>query len=117
MVQSYSELIDAIFGDIAAKYSDTEWRTSRAILATMNSRLKSLNDVIFDRFLGRSSMFHSADSVVSQNSEDQNAMELKYPQELLNSINVGSSPPDHVLNLKKVSLLCSCAIKDENADM
>ncbi len=99
--QSYSELIDAIFGDISAKYSDTEWLTSKAILATMNSRLKSLNDEIIYRFLGRPSMFHSADSVVSQNSEDQYVMELKYPQELLNSINAGSSSTDHVLKLKR----------------
>ena len=34
VVQSSSELIDAIFGDISAKYSDTECLTSRAMLAT-----------------------------------------------------------------------------------
>ncbi len=101
LVQFSSELIHAIFGDISAKYSNTIRLNSSAILATTNCRLKSLNDEIIKRFPGLLSMLLSADSVVSQNSEDQKAMELKYPQELLNSINAGSSLPDHESKLNE----------------
>ncbi len=43
----------------------------------------------------------SADSIVSDDSEEQKSTELKYPQELLNSIEAGSSLPDHEIKLKK----------------
>ncbi len=46
-------------------------------------------------------MFLIADSVVSDNNDDQNTMELKYPQELLNSIEIGSPLPDQEIKLKK----------------
>ena len=46
-------------------------------------------------------MFLSADSVVSDNIEEQKAMESKYPQELLDSIEAGSSLQDHEVKLKK----------------
>ncbi len=36
VVRSTAELIDLIFDDIKEKHSDTEWLTSRAILATTN---------------------------------------------------------------------------------
>ena len=42
----------------------------------------------------------SADSFVCDNPEDQKAMELKYPPKLLNSIDTGSSLPDHEIVLK-----------------
>ena len=101
VVQSCSELIDAIFIDITTKYTDKTWLTSRAVLTTTNSKLKSLNYEIIDRFPGIHSMFLSADSVVSEYPEDQKAMELKYPPEFLNSIDAGSSLPDHEIKLKK----------------
>ncbi len=68
----------------------------------MNSNLKSLKDEIIYRFSGIRRVFLSADSVVSENPEDQKAMELKYPLELLDSIDAGSSLPDHEIKLKKV---------------
>ncbi len=86
VVQYSSTLIDSVFGDLSVKHSDRKWLTSRAILATTNLRLKSLNDEIIDRFPGYPRMFLSADSVVSDNIDDQKAMELKYSQELFNSI-------------------------------
>ena len=46
-------------------------------------------------------MFLSADSVLSENPEEQKSIELNYPQELLNSIDTGSSLPDHEIKLKK----------------
>ena len=50
MVMSSSELIDEVFNDISERYFDVEWLTSRAILATTNSRLKTINHEITERF-------------------------------------------------------------------
>ena len=98
---SSSELIDAIFNDVSERYLDVEWLPSRAILVTTNSRMKTTNYKIIGRFPGRSQTFLSADSVVCDNPDDQKAMELKYPTELLNSIETGSSQPEHEIKLKK----------------
>ncbi len=46
-------------------------------------------------------MLQSADSVSSNSKEAQAAAELRYPQELLNSIEAGPSLPDHEIRVKK----------------
>ncbi len=43
----------------------------------------------------------SANSVVCDDVEAQKCAELSYPQELLNSIEAGSSLPDHEIYLKE----------------
>ncbi len=43
VTQSSVDLIDSIFPNLFAKYSDTEWLTSKAIIATTTSTLKRLN--------------------------------------------------------------------------
>ena len=43
----------------------------------------------------------SADSVTADDPDQQAALELRYPQELLNSLETGSSIPDHLIHLKK----------------
>ena len=48
------ELINTILNDNSERYLDIEWLTSGAILATTNSRLKTINDVITESFPGRS---------------------------------------------------------------
>ncbi len=93
------DLIDAGFSNLAPSYSYYKWLTSRAILATINSRQKQLNDEIIERFPGSNRVFLSADSVVSDNPAEQKAIELNYHQELLNKIETGSSLPDHDFNL------------------
>ena len=52
-------------------------------------------------FSGTFSYYKSAESVVCDSIEPQNAAELRYPQELLNSIEVGSSLLYHEISLKK----------------
>ncbi len=95
------ELIDVIFPNLSVKYSETERLTSRAILATTNATLEQLNEEVIRRFLESYRTFLSADSIVSDNSKEQKSMEMKYPQELLNSIEAGSSLPNHEIKLKK----------------
>ncbi len=43
VVQSPGELIDSIFPNLSMKFCDRNWLTSRAILASTNSRLKFFN--------------------------------------------------------------------------
>ena len=74
---------------------------SRAILAPTNSRLESLNSKVANIFPQDFSYYRSADSVVYDSVQARNAAELRYPVELLNSIEVGASFPDHEIALKK----------------
>ena len=70
-------------------------------MSTAKSRLQCINDQVAELFTGTFSYYKSADFVSYDSIEAQNAAELRYPQELLNSIEVGSSLPDHETSLKK----------------
>ncbi len=52
VVQSSSQLIDGVFGDLSVKHSDRQWLTSRATMTTKNLMQKSLNDEVINRFPG-----------------------------------------------------------------
>ncbi len=99
--KSSRELVHSIFPDISNKYTDKDWLTSRAILVPTNSRLHDVNDQVSQFFPGVFRTYMSADSVVCDDVEAQKCAELNYPQELLNSIEAGSSLPDHEINLKE----------------
>ncbi len=89
-------LCSTVFDGLESNYSDVRWLTSRAILSTKYSRLIDINTKVGSRFPGSYKTFLSADSV---EDEDQNG--LRYPAELLNSLNGGSSLPDNRIQLKK----------------
>ena len=101
IVKSSEELIDSVFPDVFKSYTDVEWLTSRAILASTNSAATSLNEEIGSRIPGEYRLLRSADSVTADDPDQQAALELRYPQELLNSLDTGSSMPDHIIQLKK----------------
>ena len=52
-------------------------------------------------FPGSFSSYQSADSLSCDSVEAQKQAELRYPQELLNSVEAGASLPDHEIKLKK----------------
>ena len=70
-------------------------------MAPTISRLQSLNSEVAKIFPLDFLYYRSADSVVCDSVEAQNAAELKYTVEVLNSIEVGASLPDHEIALKK----------------
>ena len=80
---------------------DVDWLTSRAILFPTNSLLASLSGEVAKRFPGTFSLYRSADSVSCKSLEAQSKAELRYPQELLNSIEGSASFSDHEIKLKK----------------
>ena len=63
--------------------------------------LEYLNDKVADRFPGTFAYYKSADSVLCDSLEAKEAAELRYSQELLNSIEIGASLPNHEISLKK----------------
>jgi len=69
-------------------------------LATTNARLRELNEVIGEKFPGRFQNFPSADSVTSDDDAEAKELELKYPQEVLNSMPGNANLPDYSLKLK-----------------
>ena len=101
VVKTSEELIDSVFPDICKNYTDVEWLTSRAILASTNAAATSLNEEIGNRIPGEYRLLRSADSVTADVPDQQAALELRYPQELLNSLDTGSSMPDHIIQLEE----------------
>ncbi len=57
LIQSPTKLINSIFSDIAAKYSDTACLTSREILVKRKTRLQYPSNEIIDRFSERLNIF------------------------------------------------------------
>ena len=60
-----------------------------------------LNNQVSEWFPGTYSRYNGADSLSCDSVEAQNSAELRYPQELLNSIGARASLPDHEIALKK----------------
>ena len=102
IVDTSEELINSVFPDICKNYTDIEWLNSRTILASTNSANTSLNEEIVNRISGEYLLLRSADSVTADVPDQQGALELPCPQELLNSLDTSSSMPDHIIQLKKV---------------
>ena len=101
IVDSVTDLVQSVFQNIEKKYDHVGWLTSRAISTPINSRLQYINNQVAERFPEKFSAYKSADSVLCDSLEAQNAAELRHLQELLNSFEVGSSLPDHEITLKK----------------
>ena len=101
IVESSTKLVESVFPNLKEKYDDVQWLKSRAILAPTNSRLQSLNSEVAKIFPHDFSYYRIADSVVCDSVEAQNAAELRYPVELLNSIEVDASLPGLEIALKK----------------
>ena len=101
IVDSVTDLVQSVFQNLEKRYEDVEWLTSQTILTTTNSRLQCINDQVAELLPGTFLYYRSAESVVCDSIEAQNAAELRYLQELFNSIELGSSLPEHEVSLKK----------------
>lgn len=87
-------LIDIIFGHNLNSMSDEEL-SRRVILVSTNAQALDINREIVSRLNGDPTIFYSADSVVSEDENDQ----LNFPVEFLNELTPSGMPP-HVLLLK-----------------
>ncbi|KAL6856293.1 hypothetical protein ACP4OV_019095 [Aristida adscensionis] len=85
-------LIDCIFPRLNENMEDTNYITSRAILATRNDWVDIINMKMIQRFQGDEMVYHSFDTAVDDPHN-------YYPSEFLNSLSPNGLPP-HVLKLK-----------------
>ena len=88
------DFCEKIFPNIAVNAADKNWLDGRAILASTNTEVTMLNDLINDMLPGNNQVFRSADEL-DISSEDI----LRFTTEYLNSLNPSGIPP-HLLNLK-----------------
>ena len=115
--ETFSELCNSVFKGINENRDNTEWLTSRAVLVTKNVKLNDINEMVGSRIPGEPKTFRSADSVENNDLQAQFSAEIRYPQELLNQVDAGSSMPDHCLTLKKVILSCCYGTSERKKDM
>ncbi len=98
MIDFATELVQSVFQNLNEQYDDVQWLTSRDILTPTNSHLQSTNNEVAEWLPETFSHYKSAESVVCDSLEAQNAAELRCPQEILNSVEFGSSLPDHTIS-------------------
>ena len=91
---SMNQFCEKIFPNIAANITVTGSLVGRAILATTNREVKTLNDLVCDMLPGSVTVIKSSDEL--DNSQDT----LRFNKEYLNSLNPSGFPP-HILQLKK----------------
>ena len=92
-VENLLDLLEKVFPNIEAKYTDIEWISERAILTPHNQSVNEINNSLLDRMPGEKTTFHSIDTT---ESDDEAVL---YPTEFLNSLNP-SGIPYHTLSLK-----------------
>ena len=93
VVATRDELITAVFPEIARNISKANWLNHRALLATTNVSVQSLNDDMLSKLPEKEHVYISID--VTVNSDDA----VHYPTEFLNSLSPSGAPP-HRLILK-----------------
>ncbi len=87
-------LVDELFGQYIA-LDDIQELSSRAILSPKNEDALLINNQIIERLEGDLKIYHSIDSIDSDNEQEA----VNYPTEFLNSLTPSGLPP-HKLHLK-----------------
>ena len=78
IVELLAKLVESVFPNSKEKHDDVQWLKLRAILAGINSRLRSLNSEVVKIFPQNFLYYRSADSVVRDSVEARNTAELKF---------------------------------------
>jgi len=89
---SVQSLIDTIYPGISTIPSNHEldkYFLERTILSACNDDVDELNQMLLDKCQGEETVFHSADSVVTEVGVDSG---MQYPVEYLNSICASGLP-------------------------
>ena len=84
--------MDVVFPSFVSTYSDPEWLAERAILATLNKIVSSINKKRI-QMMPDGSTFTSSDSTITEEEA------IHYPTEFLNSIKIAGLP-SHKLIIK-----------------
>jgi ATP-dependent DNA helicase PIF1 len=95
MLNDMGAVVQWVFDELAQKYNDPLWMSSRAVLAPKNTVVDRINDFVCALFPGQATTLLSADSM----DDDSGEGVLQIPQEYLNTLCVSGFPP-HALKLK-----------------
>ncbi|GFY47676.1 ATP-dependent DNA helicase [Trichonephila inaurata madagascariensis] len=90
-------IVEKIFGSSAF---DTENLPGKAILRPKNEDSLKINEQVLARFPGQNVTYFNADSIISEDQEEQNNFQLDF----INGITPSGMPP-HVLNLKVEAII------------
>ena len=93
VVDSREDLVSAVFPNLHVNYSSVDWIRQRALLATTNNRVFTLNTLLLERTPGDERCFKSIDTTVAE--EDA----VHYSSDFLNTLDP-SGAPTHNLKLK-----------------
>jgi hypothetical protein len=88
LVDSVDELIRFVYGEQLIPFDQENVR--RAILSPKNQQVDQINDRILNLLDGETKTYHSADSLIS---EDRDLDEANFPVELINSYTPSGFPP------------------------
>lgn len=100
LVADEEELISSVYPHIEHNYTNSDWLSQRAILATTNAIIHTLNQTIQEKIPGRTRHYFSIDRVVDSNNNpdnDNNINVLLYPSEFLNTLDPAGFPPHHLM--------------------
>lgn len=95
---SVTSIIDAIYEDFTANYSSMSYLASRTIVSPLNAIADRINAAMLEKVPGPSREYLSYDGVADAHDQTTD-VDLLYPTEFLNSININNFP-QHVLSLK-----------------
>jgi len=88
LVDSVDELIRFVYGDELIPFDQEN--VKRAILSPKNQQVDQINDRILNLLDGETKTYHSADSLIS---EDRDLDDANFPVELINSYTPSGFPP------------------------
>ena len=94
---SANELVNEVFPELNAKFTDTAWVKNRAILSPTNRECLEINKILLEKLPGKSFIYNSCDMVNEAESHI-------YPTEFLNTIELQGIPP-HTLELRQGSVI------------
>ena len=89
-------LVDEVFPNIAQRFRDSDWVSSRAIISPTNAEVDEVNEEVLRRLPGQETIFSSIDSTEDGSPE--------FAPEFLNTLSTSGMPP-HLLKLKLGALV------------
>lgn len=84
-----------------ARYRDEDWLTSFSVLATSNQNIDEFSDLLDQPIPSPWNELLSADSIECNGPKEEESIGLKYPFELLDSVERSSSMMHHCVHRKR----------------
>ncbi|XP_076029107.1 ATP-dependent DNA helicase Pif1-like [Oratosquilla oratoria] len=92
-VSTIVALMESVFDNFESNYTDMDYLSERAILATINDNVHSINNEMLEKISEPIYTYNSIDKAIDTNEE------VNFPIEFINSLEISGMPP-HCLKLK-----------------